>query len=174
MLGSKVTVYTDNNLLAYIQMKLGASQICWLSELALFDFNIVYRLGRTKKAADAWSQCPAEPTCKLESKSDNNSEDPVMLSYATICGFIKLVLGDTKIPFVWKKEVQEIGNALEGKISATVCEYPPLLFRLVQSQFSIRCHQPLLLKHKPKILYWDWSFHMCIREETKGLSHFQN
>ena len=54
LLRLKFTVYTDNNPLAYVQMsKLGASQIHWLSELALFDFNIIYRLGRTNKAADA-------------------------------------------------------------------------------------------------------------------------
>ena len=42
LLGSKFTVYTDNNPLAYIQTSmLGVSQICWLSELALFDFNII-------------------------------------------------------------------------------------------------------------------------------------
>ena len=45
-MGSKFTVYTDNNPLAYVQnSKLGASQVCWLSELALFDFNIVYGSG---------------------------------------------------------------------------------------------------------------------------------
>ena len=54
--GSKLTVYTDNHPLAYIQTsKFGASQIWWLSELSLFDFNIIYRLGKTKKAADALS-----------------------------------------------------------------------------------------------------------------------
>ena len=43
LLGLKFTVYTDNNPLAYIQTsKLGASQICWLSKLALFNFNIIY------------------------------------------------------------------------------------------------------------------------------------
>ena len=47
------TVCTNNNPLAYIQTsKLGASQIHWLSELDLFDFNIQYRLGKTNKAAD--------------------------------------------------------------------------------------------------------------------------
>ena len=45
LLGSKFTVYTDNNPLAYIQTsKLGASQIHWLSKLALFDFNIIYQI----------------------------------------------------------------------------------------------------------------------------------
>ena len=100
LLGSKFTVYTDNNPLAYIQTsKLGASQIHWLSELALSDFNIIYRSGKSNQAADALSQCP-EPNCKLESNddSDNDSSDPVVLSYATICDIIKPVLGDTKIP----------------------------------------------------------------------------
>ena len=49
LLGSKFTVYTDNNPLAYVQTsKLGASQICWFSKLALFDFNIIYRLGKSQ------------------------------------------------------------------------------------------------------------------------------
>ena len=56
LLGSKFTYYTDNNPLAYIQTsKLGASQICWLSKLALFDFNIIYRLGKSNQATDALS-----------------------------------------------------------------------------------------------------------------------
>ena len=119
LLGSKFTVYTDNNPLAYIQTsKLGASQICWLSELALFNFNIIYRSGKSNQAADALSQHP-EPNCKLESEddSDNDSSDPVMLSYATICDIIKLVLGDTKIPFTIKKKAQAASNLLEGEKS---------------------------------------------------------
>ena len=56
LLLSKFTVYTDINPLAYVQTsKLGASQICWLSKLALFDFNIIYKLARTNKATDALS-----------------------------------------------------------------------------------------------------------------------
>ena len=119
LLGSKFTVYTDNNPLAYIQTsKLGASQICWLSKLPLFDFNIIYRSGKSNQAADALSWCP-EPNCKLESDndSDNDSSDPVMLSYATICDIIKLVLGDTKIPLTIKKEAQAASNLLEGEKS---------------------------------------------------------
>ena len=48
------TVYTHTKPLAYVQtIKLGVSQICWLSRFALFDFNIVYSLDRTNKAVDA-------------------------------------------------------------------------------------------------------------------------
>ena len=115
LLGSKFTVYTDNNPLAYIQTtKLSASQICWLSKLALFNFNIIYRSGKTNQAADALSWCP-EPNCKLESDSDSDSDDPVVLSYATICNIIELVLGDTKIPFNIKKKAQAASNLLEGE-----------------------------------------------------------
>ena len=87
LLGLKFTIYTKNNSIAYVQTsKLGASQIHQLNEIALFDYNITYRLGRTNKAADALSQLP-EPNCKLEIHID--SDDPVMLSYATICDIIK-------------------------------------------------------------------------------------
>ena len=117
LLGSKFTVYTDNNPLAYVQTsKLGGSQICWLSKLALFDFNIIYRSGKTNQAPDVLSRHP-EPNCKLESDSDSNSDNPVMLSYATICDTIKLVLGDTQIPFNIKKKAQAACNLLEGEKS---------------------------------------------------------
>ena len=59
LLGSKFTVYTDNNPLVYIKTsKLGASQIHWLSELALYDFDIVYRTGKSNLVADALTTTP--------------------------------------------------------------------------------------------------------------------
>ena len=115
LLGSKFMVYTNNNPLAYIQTSmLGVSQISWLSKLALFDYNIIYRSGRTNKVADALSWHP-EPNCKLECDSDTNSDDPVVLLYATICDIMKPVLGDTRIPFTIKKEAQAVSNSLEGE-----------------------------------------------------------
>ena len=54
LLGSKFTVYTDNNLLVYIKTsKLGAAQIHWLSEFTLYDFDIIYRTGKSNLVADA-------------------------------------------------------------------------------------------------------------------------
>ena len=127
LLGSKFTVYADNNPLAYVQTsKLGVSQINWLSNLALFNFNIIYRSSKTNQAADALSQCP-EPNCKLESDSDSDSDDPVMLSYATICDIIEPVLGDTKILFKIKKKAQAASNLLEGgeKYTHVPCHTEP-------------------------------------------------
>ena len=50
-LGSWFQVYTDNTPLAHVQeSKLGASQIRWLSELALFNFVIKYQPGHPNKA----------------------------------------------------------------------------------------------------------------------------
>ena len=125
LLGSKFTVYTDNNPLAYIQTsKLGASQIHWLSKLALFDFNIIYRSGKSNQATDALNR---EPNCKLESDddSDNDSSNPVVLSYATICNIIKLVLGDTKIPLNIKKKAQAACNLSEGEKNMPECHSIP-------------------------------------------------
>ena len=46
LLGSKFTIYTDSKPLAYVkESKLGAAQMRWLSEPALFDFDIKYRSG---------------------------------------------------------------------------------------------------------------------------------
>ena len=43
LLGSKFNIFTENNPLCYIKSsKLEAAQIRWLSELALYNFDIVY------------------------------------------------------------------------------------------------------------------------------------
>ena len=59
LLGSKFTIFTDNNPLVYVKTsKLGAAQIRWLNELALYNFNIVYRTGRSNLVANALSRRP--------------------------------------------------------------------------------------------------------------------
>ena len=68
LLDSWFQVYTDNNLLAYVQeSKLGASQIRWLSELVLFNFTIKYQTGHSNRAADALSYHPFNPSCNFDS-----------------------------------------------------------------------------------------------------------
>ena len=59
LLGSKFTVYIDNNPLVYVKTsKLGVAQIRWLSELAIYDFDIVYCTGKSNLVTDALSQRP--------------------------------------------------------------------------------------------------------------------
>lgn len=59
LLGSKVTVYTDNNPLHYLESaKLGAVEQRWISQLALFNYEIKYRPGAANRNADALSRLP--------------------------------------------------------------------------------------------------------------------
>ena len=89
LLGSKFHIYTDNSPLAYvIESKLGASQIWWLSELALFDFTIHYRTGRSNRATDALSGHPHH----------------VVNEY----------LNTTKVPDDMKREAQSISCAIQS------------------------------------------------------------
>ena len=53
----------ENNPLVYIKTsKLGAAQIRWLSELALYDFDIIYRTSKSNLVADALSRQPESPS----------------------------------------------------------------------------------------------------------------
>lgn len=57
LLGNKFLVFTDNNPLSYLQYaKLGAVEQRWVSELAVFDFEIKYRPGPMNRNADALSR----------------------------------------------------------------------------------------------------------------------
>ena len=83
LLGSKFTVFTDNNPLCYIKSsKLGATQICWLSELALYDFDIVYHSGKSNLVADALSRCPkVEEETEKEIPPKSDDDEWIMVSY---------------------------------------------------------------------------------------------
>ena len=83
LLGSKFTVFTDNNPLCYIKSsKLGAAQIRWLSELALYDFNIVYRSGKSNLVADALSRCPeVEEETEKEIPPESDDDEWIVVSY---------------------------------------------------------------------------------------------
>ena len=57
LIGSKFTMLTDNNPLTYVHTsRLGGLQICWLSDLSLFDFDIKYHVGRCNQAAGTLNQ----------------------------------------------------------------------------------------------------------------------
>ena len=69
LLGNKFVVFTDNNPLSHLQTaKLGALEQRWVSELAQFDYEIVYRPGRLNAGADALSR---------QYTSRHTSESPV-------------------------------------------------------------------------------------------------
>ena len=83
LLGSKFTVFTDNNLLCYIKSsKLGAAQIHWLSELALYDFDIIYRTGKSNLVTDALSWRPeVEEETEKEIPLESDDDEWITVSY---------------------------------------------------------------------------------------------
>ena len=114
LLGSQFQVYKDNNPLTYVmESKLGASQIRWLSELALFDFVIKYQTGQSNRATDALSCCPFNPSCDDSfSESEANSDECEVISYSLVCEAVDMCLNSEKIPKDLKLGVQDISCAI--------------------------------------------------------------
>ena len=83
LLGSKFTVFMDNNQLCYIKSsKLGAAQIHWLSELVLYDFDIIYRSGKSNLVADALSRHPeVEEEIEKEISPESDNDEWIAVSY---------------------------------------------------------------------------------------------
>ena len=80
------------------------SQIRWLSDLTLFDFNIKYRAGKSNQAADALSRRPANHNSASESSDDE--EEWEAISYEMVCQILDYHLDSRKIPCQIKHEVQ--------------------------------------------------------------------
>ena len=83
LLGSKFTVFTDNNPLCYIKSsKLGAEQRHWLSELTLYDFDIDYHSGKSNLVADALSRHPeVEEETEKEILPESDDDEWITVSY---------------------------------------------------------------------------------------------
>ena len=125
LLGLRFQVYTDNNLLTYVQeSKLGASQIRWLSELALFNFTIKYQTGLSNRATDALSHHPFNPSCDVDSESTDSDEVEVIsysatcnevetIPYSVVCEALDQCLNGSKIPEVLTQEAQDISCAVQ-------------------------------------------------------------
>ena len=83
---------------------LGAAQIRWLSDLMLFDFEIKYRAGKTKQAADALSRRPGNPFSLSESSDGEDEWDTI--SYEIVCQILDHHLNSAKLPYHVKHEIQ--------------------------------------------------------------------
>ena len=83
---------------------MGAARIRWLSILALFDFEIKYRVGKLNQVADALSHQPVNPESSSESLDDE--EEWETISYEMVCQIINHHLNSVKLPYTVKFEVQ--------------------------------------------------------------------
>ena len=84
--------------------RLGTSQIRWLSDLVLFDFDIKYRAGKSNQAADALSWQPANPNSASESSDGEDKWEAI--SYEMVSQILGYHLDSIKIPCQIKHEVQ--------------------------------------------------------------------
>ena len=116
LIGSKFTVLMDNNPLTYVHTShLGAAQICSLSNLALFNFDIRYRAGKSNQVVDALSWQPINPESSSESSDDEDEWETI--SYGTVCQIFHHHLDSTKIPFQVKYEAQSNTIDVETAVS---------------------------------------------------------
>ena len=135
--------------------RLGASQIRWLLDLALFDFDIEYRAGKSNQAADALSQRPVNPDSASESADDE--EEWEAISYEMVCQILDYHLDSRKIPCHIKNEVQvstadvSEANSSIGIKSSNVVDMQLNEVKLFNStppskmaEFQKRCNQLLL------------------------------
>ena len=114
LIGSKFTVLTDKNPLTYVcTSHLGASQIRWLSDLVLFDFEIKYRARKSNQVADTLSRLPVNPDSSSESSDDG--EEWETISYGMVCQILNHHLDSTKLPYNIKHEVQN--NIMEVSVA---------------------------------------------------------
>ena len=61
LIGNQVTCYTDNNPLAHLQTaKVNATEQRWISDLACFHYEIIYKPARENKNADALSRLQSQ------------------------------------------------------------------------------------------------------------------
>ena len=113
LIGSKVLVFTDNSPLVHVEKsKLGAAQIRWISEMALFDYKIRYRTGRTNLVADNLSRRPLPPIGDWDDE-EVEDEEWEAISYESICALTEDIVGGTRLHRPLRDRVQEVLEAVD-------------------------------------------------------------
>ena len=110
--------------------KLGAAQIRWLSELALYDFDIVYRTGKSNLVTDALSWRPESPSSNTRGGEEDSDEEWEAISYPVtntgkfygdhntissqvIFQELTEVIGGVKISHDLKERIEMVGTTYE-------------------------------------------------------------
>ena len=74
-----------------------------MSELALYDIDIIYRTGHSNLVADALSHRPQDPNSDNESTDDE--EEWTAISYQTVCESLDIGIGGTKLDHTLKTRI---------------------------------------------------------------------
>ena len=173
LLGSKFHVYTDNSPLAYVrESKLGASQIWWLSELALFDFTIHYRTGRCNRAATALSRHPCTKE-GIDKERGSDCDEAEVISYSSACEVVDEYLNTTKVPDDLKKEAQSISHAIQLIMEE---EDVKEIQGMLNSVSVLNQVTPLVHGRRAEARFYPWiSLSICYSyRKIKNISHLQD
>jgi hypothetical protein len=151
--GHHFKVTTDNNPLTYVltTAKLDACGHRWLAELTTYDFELVYKSGRTNIDADILSRLPQTCTCSVQmvnelcsSVPDCNPWQGCVTSIAIdphICNQVPALLTLEQLVDDWAKEQHEDGvlqNIIQAKKSSLDIKSLPntLAYRLYRREWS--------------------------------------
>ena len=80
-----------------------------MNELALYDFDIIYRTGHSNLVADVLSRRPEDPNSDQETTDDE--EEWTAISYQTVCETLDLGIGGTKLDHALKAHLQAVDAA---------------------------------------------------------------
>ena len=145
------------NPLCYIKSnKLGATQIRWLSELALYDFDIVYHTRKSNLVADALSCSPeVKEETQKEIPSESDDDEWIVVSYqveeqgghvssAEFNQAISELVGGTKIDKKFKDYIYVMDIAkekLDGKTTKVATGMVNLFSSIKPKEFQCQDNQ---------------------------------
>ena len=100
LIGRSFVVYTDKNPLSYLKTaKLGATAMRWCAQLAQFNFEVIYRSGKSNKNADALSR----------QNSTNLVSDEAVIQNTTKTTFVeKFAMEDSSVnelSVIWNEQM---------------------------------------------------------------------
>ena len=117
--GNKFQVFTDSNPLTYVltTAKLDATSHRWVATLSNYDFELIYRSGKTNTEADALSRIEWPEAMRMGPGTVHMEQDTVhAVCHAVVCPQVALIESVTDEPSVLK-ELEEASMLPVGKMN---------------------------------------------------------
>ena len=118
--GNKFQVFTDSNPLTYVltTAKLDATSHRWVATLSNYDFELIYRSGKTNTEADALSRIEWPEAMKMGPGTVHMEQDTVhAVCHAVVCPQVALVESVATDPIVLK-DLEDSALLPVGKMNA--------------------------------------------------------